>query len=132
MAVRYPDAVILDLRQPLSEYEKEVKHLEQLLNTDPAAMVSWLSCYIDSYAHADDQVDNAVMDIACSDYEIPQKAMEQFSDAALGLGLSMVDELREKGIFTPEEGSFPYSYAGLIGKSVIFRRITEIEQSDLD
>jgi hypothetical protein len=65
------------------------------------------------------------MDIACSDHEIPEKAMGQFSDAALGLGLAMVDELRQKGIFTPEEGRFPYSYVGLIGKSVIVRRIKE-------
>ncbi|SOE87973.1 hypothetical protein SAMN05446927_6562 [Caballeronia arationis] len=125
MAVRFPDAVILDLRQPISEYEKEVKHLGALLDTGPAAMVSWLSCYIDDFAYADDQVDNAVMDIACSDHEIPEKAMGQFSDAALGLGLAMVDELRQKGIFTPEEGRFPYSYVGLIGKSVIVRRIKE-------
>jgi hypothetical protein len=125
MAVRYPDAVILDLRQPISEYEKEVKNLDSLLDTDPASMVSWLSCYIDACAHADDQIDNAVMDIINSDTEVPEKVMGQFSDAALGLGLAMVDELRQKGIFTPEEGRFPYSYVGLIGKSVIFRRIKE-------
>jgi hypothetical protein len=125
MAMRFPDAVILDLQQPISEYEKEVKHLDAVLDINPASMVSWLSCYIDDYVHADDQVDNAIMDIACSDHEIPEKAMEQFADAALGLGLSMVEEMREKGVFTPDEGRFPYAYSGMLGKSVLFRRIEE-------
>jgi hypothetical protein len=125
MAVRYPDAVILDLQQPISEYEKEVKGLEDVLDTQPASMVSWLSCYVDSYAHADDEVDNAVMDIISSDNDLDQKIMEKFADAALGLGLAMVDQLRQKGIFTPDDGRFPYAYSGLLGKSVIFRRIEE-------
>jgi hypothetical protein len=88
-------------------------------------MVSWLSCYVDSYAHADDEVDNAVMDIISSDNDLDQKIMEKFADAALGLGLAMVDQLRQKGIFTPDDGRFPYAYSGLLGKSVIFRRIEE-------
>jgi hypothetical protein len=113
------------LQQPISEYEKEVKTLDHVLDTSPASMVSWLSCYIDDYAHADDQVDNAVMDIISSDSDLDQKIMEQFSDAALGLGLAMVDELRQKGVFTPDEGRFPYAYSGLLGKAVIFRRIEE-------
>ncbi|MBB5409261.1 hypothetical protein HDG34_003202 [Paraburkholderia sp. HC6.4b] len=122
MTPSQPDTVILDLRSAIDEYERDVKHLTGVLDTDPGAMVSWLACYVTTREWAEDEIQNAVIDAVCDDDDTPPDALEKFSDAAFGLGLSMVRKLEECGIFSRSDGQFHYTYSGLLGRSAVFRR----------
>jgi hypothetical protein len=122
MMPHYPDTVILDLRAAITEYERDVKELDDVLDTDPHSMLTWLSCYLTSRECAEDEIDNAVMDAVSSDCDTPWEKLGQFSDAALGLGLSMVRKLEESGIFPAQGGELPYTYSRLLGKCAVFRR----------
>ncbi|WP_233874951.1 hypothetical protein [Paraburkholderia adhaesiva] len=125
MTLHQPDTVILDLGSAITEYEREIKDLDNVLETDPGEMVSWLSCYVGSREYAEDQLDVAIMDaVGCAscNNDISDAALGKFSDAALGLGLSLIKKLEESGLFAHEDGEFPYTYSSLLGKAAVFRR----------
>ncbi|MGF6604367.1 hypothetical protein P3T23_009122 [Paraburkholderia sp. GAS448] len=127
MTLRQPDTVILDLRSAIDEYRRDVEDLSDVLDTDPQAMLSWLSCYVSTREYAEEEIDNAVIDAVSSDYDTPPEALETFSEAALGLGLSMVKKLEESGIFSPQDGQFHYTFSSMLGKSAVFRRTGSCE-----
>ena len=125
MTLHQPDTVILDLSSAIREYKHVVRDLANVLDTNPDEMLSWLSCYVSTREWAEDQIDTAVMDVigcvSCDD-NIPPETLEKFSDAALGLGLTILKKLEEAGLFSCEDGEFPYAYSSLLGKSAVFRR----------
>jgi hypothetical protein len=123
-ALHCPDTVIVDLGPAIREYEREVLDLATVFDTSPHEMLSWLACYLSNRECAEDEIDNAVMDAVSSTFnvDVADDAMMRFFDAALGLGLTMVQKLKESGIFMRENGDFPYAYDCLLGRSMVFRR----------
>ncbi|MBB5409263.1 hypothetical protein HDG34_003204 [Paraburkholderia sp. HC6.4b] len=125
MTVHYPNTVIVDLGTAIKDYRRELKCLDSLVDTDPNSMLSWLSSCITTADHAEDEVDNAIMESISANIDIPSDEIGTYFDAALGLGFTMVKELRDKQIFPPRSssnGEFPYEFVCLLGSSAVFTR----------
>jgi hypothetical protein len=126
--LRIPDSFILDLGDPVTSYEKQVKPIGNKVQTDVSHLVNYITDHISSRDYDETELYDAVAEISFNMEEagVQPNVTNCFTDAAMKLGTSMVKQLNNFGLYDPNDGRFDFYFAGWASdKAAVFRRREE-------
>jgi hypothetical protein len=130
---RTPDSFVLDLGDSVATYQRKTKHIANRVDTDPGAMINYITNHISSSEYDECELYDAVSQI---EYNVEEQGAPKvaacLADAAMTLGQDVVKQLNDYGLYSPDGGSFDYYFAGwATDRAAVFRRRPEEEEPPL-